>query len=116
MDPEEKPEVFVRHCQRRDTNCREPALWIPVLLLYPSVMHGPSKPMTLQVWEPVCTMHKDDARVKDYATDKIYRTAEKACANAGVPWPEPSLTRLKFIPYAQSSLARIKDAERSAEN
>ncbi len=69
--------------------------------------------MTLQVWEPVCLLHRDDLTAKELATDSTYETAEKACANARVPWPERSLTRLKFIPYAKSSLARQKDNERA---
>lgn len=108
----EEPTVFVRTC----TRCTAPAAWIPVLLLYPSVLHGPSKPLTIQVWEPVCSAHQDVLSIKELATEGIYAMAEKSCANLRLPWPERSLTRLKFLAYDKSSLAQQKDREHAQEN
>jgi len=99
-----------------DEQCPHPGIWIPVLLLYPSVLHGPSKPLTVQIDAALCTQHKNDATVKDFATEHIYHLAEKACANVGAPWPEPSLTRLKFLPYATSPLGKIKNRELAEAN
>jgi hypothetical protein len=107
--------VPVRRCTA-SASCPHAGIWIPVLLLYPSVLHGPSKPMAVQIDAALCAQHKDDATVKDFATDHIYTLAEKACANAGVPWPERTLTRLKFLPYATSPLGKMKDRERAEAN
>jgi hypothetical protein len=117
-------QIPVRRCTHATTdptsgtsyNCDQPGIWIPVLLLYPSVLHGPSKPMLVSIDAALCTTHKNDATVKDFATEHIYTLAEKACANAGTPWPERALTRLKFLPYAESQLGKIKNQELAAKN
>lgn len=108
----------VRRCTGKTNGerCPHAGIWIPVLLLYPSVLHGPSKPMTVQIDAALCTQHKNDAVVKDFATEHVYTLAEKACANAGTSWPERSLTRLKFLPYADSPLGKMKDRERAEAN
>jgi hypothetical protein len=109
----------IRRCTLKTESgepCLHAGIWLPVLLLYPSVLHGPSKPMTIQVDAALCTGHKNSATVKDFATDHIYELAEKACANAGASWPERTLTRLKFLPYADSPLGRMKDRERAQAN
>lgn len=115
------PEVTsipVRRCTHKtaDAECDKPGIWIPVLLLYPSVLHGPSKPALVQIDAALCTEHKNQATVKDFATEYIYGLAEKSCANANLPWPERTLTRLKFLPYAESSLGKIKDRELAQKN
>jgi hypothetical protein len=111
--------VPVRRCTHVTADgavCLAPGTWIPVLLLYPSVLHGPSKPALVQIDAALCGKHKDDATVKDFATDYIYSLAEKSCANANLPWPERTLTRLKFLPYAESQLGKIKNRELAAKN
>lgn len=109
----------VRTCEVKTPDgavCIAIAKWMPILLLYPSVLHGPSKPMTIQVDLAVCDGHRDQLKVKDVATDAIYQTAEKACSNAGTHWPERTLTRLKFLPYATTPLGKIKNRERAEAN
>lgn len=111
--------VPVRRCTKLRADgsaCDQPGIWIPVLLLYPSVLHGPSPPMTVSIDAALCTAHKNDATVKEFATDHLYTLAEKACANAGKAWPERTLTRLKFLPYAESQLGKIKNRELAEAN
>jgi hypothetical protein len=107
---------YVRPCEL----CPSPADWIPVLLLYPSILHGPSKALTVQVWKPLCTAHRKRATkrdlIRELATEHVYNCAEEACANDSKPWPERSRTRLDFITYAESGLAKKKDAERAKAN
>lgn len=96
--------------------CSGAGIWMPVLLLYPSVLHGPSPPMLVEVDVALCDRHKNDATVKDFATERIYGLAERACANAGKPWPERTLTRLKWLPWAQTQLGKIKSKELAQAN
>jgi hypothetical protein len=108
-----------RRCTRvldDKTQCPSPGIWIPILLLYPSVLHGPSPPMLVSIDAALCTTHRETATVKEFATDAIYVIAEKACANAGKPWPERTLTRIKFLPYAESQLGQIKNREIAEAN
>ncbi len=109
----------VRRCDRKiaeGSYCDNEGTWIPVLLLYPSVLHGPSPPMMVQLDLGYCGRHKDDVTVKELATDRIYDLAEKACANAGKTWPERTLTRLKWIKWADSQLGKIKTKELAEQN
>lgn len=115
----ETPAIPHRACAGKTDEgeaCPHHAKWMPVLLLYPSVLHGPSKPMTMQVDIALCDAHRDNARAKDFATEGLYELAEKACANANVAWPERTLTRLKFLDYRESPLGRMKDRERAEAN
>ncbi len=96
--------------------CTNAGTWIPVLLLYPSIMHGPSPPMMVQLDMGFCGRHKEDVTVKQLATDRIYDLAEKACANAGKPWPQRTLTRIKWLKWADSQLGKIKTKELAERN
>lgn len=107
----------VRRCTWRVGHpCTDAGIWIPVLLLYPSVQHGPSPPMLVSIDAALCSKHRDAVTYKDFATEYIYGLAEQACANAGKPWPQRTLTRLKFLPYAQSQLGRQKNQEIAQSN
>lgn len=115
----EEVRLPVRKCTAKKPDgepCDQAGVWMPVLLLYPSILHGPSKPLTIQVDDALCGKHRDDATVKDFATERIYTLAEKACANAGTPWPERTLTRLKFLRYDESPLGRMKNRELAQKN
>lgn len=112
-------EVPVRSCTGKKadgTPCDQAGVWIPVLLLYPSVLHGPSPPMTVSIDAALCQTHRDAATVKDFATENVYGLAERALANAGKAFPERTLTRIKFLPYAESQLGRIKNGELAKSN
>jgi hypothetical protein len=108
-----------RRCARLlpdGTFCPNPANWMPTLLLYPSQLHWPSAAMVIQVDAPHCDAHRETAKVSDLATDRIYELAEQACSNARKPWPERSLTRLKFYPWTETKLGQMKDRERAQLN
>lgn len=87
-----------------------------MLRLLPSVLHGPSKPILAQMWEPVCDLHREQVTVKQLVTETFYANVEKVCMNNGWPWPERTLTQIRFIPYGSSSLAEKKDRERAEAN
>ncbi len=113
----EPVQLPVRTCTYKSADgavCLAAGIWIPVLLLYPSVLHGPSKPIAIAVKHLLCTEHKDDTRVKDIARDSDYEMAEKICANSGWPWPDRSRTRIKFIQYAGSQLEK-RDTQELAQ-
>jgi hypothetical protein len=98
------------------TPCPNAGKWMPTLLLYPSQLHWPSAPMLVEIDAPYCDAHRNASSVADFATERIYDLAEKACANAKKPWPERSLTRLKFLPWAKTQLGQMKDRERAQLN